>query len=123
MKPTTEDFLIPMADALARVCPLGNPEDRHVTEAIALRLRIAIKAKREHDEECQRLADQWVEQNKEKLNIQTSAYKFSWGGATQAGEMNFKAQVLWKRGEIWQKMRSAADSIFRDYIPENPPQE
>jgi predicted proteasome-type protease len=123
MKPTTEDFLIPFDSALARVCPAGQPEDLYVGKAVELRLRIAIKALREHHEKLQQLADQWVKENKEKLNIQTSAYKFSWGGATQAGEMNFKAQVLWKRGEIWQKMRSAADSIFRDYIPENPPQE
>jgi hypothetical protein len=121
MKPTTEDFLIPMADAIRLFV---NTEDvDFVQSATKARIHAAILAKAAHDEECQRLADQWVKENKEKLNIQTSAYKFSWGGATQAGEMNFKAQVLWKRGEIWQKMRSAADSIFRDYIPENPPQE
>ena len=109
MKPTTEDFLIPMADALARVCPLGNPEDRHVTEAIALRLRIAIKAKREHDEECQRLADEWVREHKAELFGREIEYRL----------VNISARGFEYRyglDELWISIRDKADPIFRDYV-------
>ena len=66
MKPTTEDFLIPMADAIRLFV---NTEDvDFVQSATKARIHAAILAKAAHDEECQRLADQWVKENKEKLN-------------------------------------------------------
>lgn len=115
MKPTTEDFLIPLADALARVYPLGNPEDRHVTQAIALRLRIAIKAKREHDEECQRLADEWVKQHKAEFFEREMEYRL-----VNISERDFE----YRHGldELWKSIRDKADPIFRDYVTKSRPQ-
>ena len=116
MKPTTEDFLIPMADALARVCPLGNPEDRHITAAIALRLRIAIKAKQEHDEECQRLANEWVEANKTEFFQRAAEYR-------QANPSARRLEFRNGLDKLWNSMRDTADPIFRDYVTQYRPQE
>ena len=122
MKPTTEDFLIPIADVLSRVCPSGEPQPHHIAEAMVLRVKIAFEAKIAHDEECQRLADQWVNERIEKFNADMEAYRQNYEPAVSIIEQkNAKEQVAWKRGEMWKEMRDSCPSIFRDYISDHPP--
>lgn len=109
MKPTTEDFLIPVADALSRVCPSGNPQLHQIAEATALRIEIAMVAKSAHDAECQRLADKWVEQNEAAYFQKASDSRFAYG---------YQSNLKYRNNldAIWNSMRDEADPIFRDYI-------
>lgn len=107
MKPTTEDFLIPLADVLRSFRVRSDIED--VKEAAKARIHAAIAAKAAHDEECQRLADEWVQQNK-------AAYLQS---AKEYGRYNSSVRDFEYReglNQIWLSMRDKADPIFRDYI-------
>lgn len=112
MKPTTEDFLIPIADAIRLFV---NTEDvDFVQSATRARIHAARLAKMAHDEECQRLADEWVQQNK-AAHLQS---------AKEYGRYNSSARDLEYReglNRIWLSMRDKADPIFRDYISEHRP--
>ena len=112
MKPTTEDFLIPIADVLRIHHGMSGIED--IRTAAKARIHAAIAAKAAHDEECQRLADEWVQQNK-------SAYLQS---AKEYGRYNSSVRDFEYReglNQIWLSMRDKADPIFRDYITEHRP--
>lgn len=116
MKPTTEDFLIPMADIM-RIFDIDD-----IKEAAKIRIRAAIDAKAAHDEECQRLADEWVSERIKKLNTDAEEYRQSYGPPKSViGQITIKDQVIWKRGEMWKEMRDSCPSVFRDYISETPP--
>ena len=120
MKPTTEDFLIPLADVLRSFRVRSDIED--VKEAAKARIHAAIAAKAAHDEECQRLADEWVGERIKKFNADVEEYRQSYGPPVSIiGQKNTKDQVAWKRGEMWKEMRDSCPSIFRDYISETPP--
>ena len=114
MKPTTEDFLIPIADALSRVCQSGEPQLHHIEEAAKLRILIAFEAKNAHDAECQRLADKWVEQNKAAFFQKVSGSRFAYG---HQSNLEYRHNL----DAIWNSMRDEADPIFRDYITKHRP--
>lgn len=122
MKPITEDFLIPLADAIRLFV---NTEDvDFVQSATRARIHAARLAKMAHDEECQRLADEWVGERIKKFNADVEEYRQSYGPPVSIiGQKNMKDQVVWKRGEMWKEMRDSCPSIFRDYISETPPTE
>ena len=116
MKPTAEDFLIPMVDAIRLFV---NTEDvDFVQSATKARIHAAILAKSAHEEECQRLADQWVADHKTEFFQRAREYTRALRSTAYSDE--FKAGAL----NIWGLMRDEADSIFRDYISEwFPPEE
>lgn len=114
MKPTTEDFLIPLADVLRSLNEHWDID--YVEGAAKLRIRYAIAAKAVHDEECQRLADEWVQQNKAAYFQRQREY--SRNNISKRGfEYDCNLDI------IWNSMRHEADSIFRDYISKQRPTE
>lgn len=134
MKAPLEDFLIPFDVALARVCPVGQPEDLYVGKAVELRLRIAIKAQQEHHEKLQQLADQWVKERSKRIEedvekygneIQVNASMIKGPAFLQSYEYRsmFHAAVVALRSRLWRKMRDSAPEIFRDLIQEEPPRQ
>lgn len=122
MKPTTEDFLIPLADALRSFRVRSDIED--VKEAAKARIHAAIAAKAAHDEECQRLADEWVVASKpeffakfESYRSKAVEYRYPYGHKSE----EFLVYLESQKSNMWSAIRSAADPIFRDYISETPP--
>jgi len=114
MKPTTEDFLIPLADAIRLFV---NTEDvDFVQSATKARIHAARLAKMAHDEECQRLADQWVADHKTEFFERAMEYR----------RVNISARDFeYRHGldELWISIRDKADPIFRDYVTKCRPQE
>lgn len=114
MKPTTEDFLIPLADAIRLFV---NTEDvDFVQSATRARIHAARLAKMAHDEECQRLADEWVQQNKAAYFQSAKEYR-----RNNISERDFEYRC--NLDTIWNSMRDKADPIFRDYITKFRPTE
>lgn len=112
MKPTTEDFLIPIADAIRLFV---NTEDvDFVQSATRARIHAARLAKMAHDEECQRLADEWVQQNKAAYFQKASDSRFAYGSQSS---LEYRHNL----DKIWNSMRDEADPIFRDYVSEYRP--
>ena len=112
MKPTTEDFLIPLADVLRIHHGMSGIED--IRTAAKARIHAAIAAKAAHDEECQRLADEWVQQNKAAYFQRQREYRRN---NISARDFEYREGL----DQIWNSMRDKADPIFRDYISETPP--
>ncbi len=110
MKPTTEDFLIPMPDAIRLFVNIEDVD--FVQSATRARIHVAMLAKMAHDEECQRLADQWVADHKAEFFHRAKEYTKALRSTAYSDE--FKAGAL----SIWGGMRDKADPIFRDYISE-----
>jgi len=122
MKPNTEDFLIPMADAIRLFV---NTEDvDFVQSATKARIHAAILAKAAHDEECQRLADEWVEQNKTAFLAEFESYR-RWAAEVRYPHghrsKDFLEYLESEKNRMWSKILPNADPIFRDYINETPP--
>lgn len=124
MKPTTEDFLIPLADVLRIHHGMSGIDDVNV--AAKARIHAAIAAKAAHDEECQRMADEWVEPRKpeffekfESFRMKAVALRHPYGHKSE----EFTEFLKSKKSNMWMEIRSAADPIFRDYISETPPTE
>lgn len=107
MKPTTEDFLIPLADVLRIYHGMSRIED--VKVAAKARIHAAIAAKKAHDEECQRMADEWVKENKAAYFQKASDSRFAYG---------YQSNLEYRHNldAIWNSMRDEADPIFRDYV-------
>lgn len=114
MKPTTEDFLIPLADVMRSLNERWDID--YVKDAVKARIHTAIAAKKAHDEECQRLADEWVEQNKAEYFQKASDSRFAYGSRSS---LEYRHNL----DKIWLSMRDKADPIFRDYITEYRPTE
>ena len=110
MKPTTEDFLLPMADIM-RIFAVDD-----IREAAKIRIKAAIDAKASHDEECQRLADEWLLAHRDEFFRRAAEYR-------RADPSSSRLEFRNGLDKLWGSMRDEADPIFRDYVTQYRPQE